>query len=334
MNINAADLPSSSSVEYLEPSLHEEMLASMKSKFEYDWKSCLTLDAIAREHYEEKEKAGTTCVYSERLLTDSLLNELKKIALELKARIPDGSILIQVGRSPWLLQEMMKALDLNVSWITLPFSHKIGFARTEHDLINCQNHTPWSTEELPEPQKSWVASYIKFLQNQLLVTAAKLSPFKDRIYIVDYIASGESLQDALELVNKAIGVDLGIRKVGFSQDDEPYPYWNKNPTNIFLTISKTLANSMMLKHTVRAAMVEKYSLDNRNPDSFFENAHGHTFYPTEWADPVALARVSEPAPLTLTALAKHIQIMAYAKGEVAELRYISPYLSYCSLAGP
>jgi hypothetical protein len=49
MGLNAAGLPSSSSVEYLEPSLHEEMLASMKSSFEYDWKSCLTLDAIARE---------------------------------------------------------------------------------------------------------------------------------------------------------------------------------------------------------------------------------------------------------------------------------------------
>ena len=312
MGLNAAGLPSSSSVEYLEPSLHEEMLASMKSSFEYDWKSCLTLDAIAREHYEEKEKAGTTCVYSERLLTEHLLNELKKIALELKTRIPDGSILIQVGRSPWLLQEMMKALDLNVSWITLPFSHKIGFARTERDLVKYPTQEPWDIEDLQEPQKSWVTSYIKFLQNQLHITEEWLIPCAGRIYIVDYIASGESLQDALELVNKAIGVDLGLTKIGFNQDDEPDPYWKTNPTNIFFTISKDLANSMLLKHTVRKEMVEKYSLDSSNPDSFFENAHGHTFYPAEWADPIALARVSEPAPLTLTAAAKRQQIIDFA----------------------
>jgi hypothetical protein len=129
---------------------------------------------------------------------------------------------------------------------------------------------------------------------------------------VDYIASGESLQDALELINKAIGVDLGLTKIGFSQDDKPYPYWDTSPTNIFFTISKNLANSMMLKHTVSWEMVEKYSLDNRNPDSFFENAHGHTFYPAEWADPIALARVSKPAPLTLTAAAKRQQIIDFS----------------------
>lgn len=307
MNLNAADSACSS----LEPTLPEKMRTRMAKNYEDEWKKKLNLDTTARKYYEEKEKAGTACVYNECLLTEPLLDELKQIALKLKSSIPDGSVLIQVGRSPWLLQEMMKAIDLSVSWITMPFSHKIGFARVEYDVANYPN-TPWAVEELPEPQKSWVASYINFLQNQFQLTAERLHPYAGRIYIVDYIASGESLQDALELVNKAIGVDLSITKIGFCDDDEPYPHWDKNPTNIFFTISKDLANSMLLKHTVRKEMVEKYSLDSSNPDSFFENAHGHTFYPAEWADPIALARVSEPAPLTLTAAAKRQQIIDFA----------------------
>lgn len=82
----------------------------------------------------KKTSDGTACVYPECLLTLLLLEELRRKALELQSQIPDGSILIQVGRSPWLLQEMMQALHLNVTWKTMPFSHKIGFARTEWEL--------------------------------------------------------------------------------------------------------------------------------------------------------------------------------------------------------
>jgi len=310
MNLNAADSACSS----LEPTLPEKMRTRMAKNYEDEWEKKLNLDTTARKYYEEKEKAGTACVYNECLLTEPLLDELKQIALKLKSSIPDGSVLIQVGRSPWLLQEMMKALDLNVSWITMPFSHKIGFARVEYDVANYPN-TPWAVEELPEPQKSWVTSYIKFLQNQLHITEEWLIPYAGRIYIVDYIASGESLQDALELVNKAIGVDLSITKIGFCDDDEPYPHWDKNPTNIFFTISKNLGMNMILKHALTADEAIKYGLAEQNPDSYFENAHGHTFYPAEWADPIALARVSEPAPLTLTAKAKRQQIIDFASSQ-------------------
>ena len=310
MNLSAADSSCLSSENLIEPTLQEKMHTRMKENYEGDWEKKLNLDTAAREHYAEKEKAGAACVYNECLLTEPLLDELKQIALKLKSRIPDGSVLIQVGRSPWLLQEMMKALDLNVSWITMPFSHKIGFARVEYDVANYPN-TPWAVEELPEPQKSWVAFYINFLQNQLHITAERLAPYAGRIYIVDYISSGESLQDVLELINKAIGVDLSITKIGFCED-EPYIHWNKNPKNIFFNISKNLGMNMMLKHALTAEDATKYGLAERNPDSYFENAHGHTFYPAEWADPIALARVSKPAPLTLTAAAKRQQIIDFA----------------------
>mgnify|MGYP000729934228 CR=1 FL=1 len=291
--------------------LRQRMICSMQEKLmNKKGKASLERDAVGRERYEEKVKTGTACVYEECLLTPSLLEELKAKAFELKSYILDGSVLIQVGRSPWLLQEMMTALGLDVSWITLPFSHKVGFARTEWDLRDCSN-SEWTVDELPEPQKTWVTSYINFLQTKLHITEGALSPFKGRIYIIDYISSGESLQDALELVNKAIGSDLGIRKIGFCEET-PYSCWDTNPTNTFFSVSHSLGRNMTLKHALTVADAEKHSIAEYNPDSFFENAHGHTFYPAEWADPIALARVSESAPLTLTVAAKRQQIIEYA----------------------
>ncbi len=307
MSLNAA---CSSTTEFGEPTLPEKMRTQMEYNLRLDWQNYLDRDTAARERYEEKVKTETACVYEACLLTSSLLEELKAKALELKYHLPDGSVLIQVGRSPWLLQEMMTALDMDVSWRTLPFSHKIGFARTESELAGCSN-SEWTIDELPEPQKTWIASYISFLQRQFHITAEALAPFEGRIFIIDYVCSGTGLQDALELVNKAISKDLSITKIGFSIDGAP-PYWKNNPKNIFTQISKDLERNIVNKHTLADEERVKLELPECQTDSYFENAHGHTFYPAEWADPIALARVSKPAPLTLTAAAKRQQIIDFA----------------------